>query len=61
VNAPVHVKYVSDGSKRLLQFYWTQREAIFRKADTHKEGPVMMVCSVLVGLYDVALVFKDEL
>jgi hypothetical protein len=55
------MKDFSYGMKRLLQLWWTQCEAIFREADTHEEGPIMVVGRVLVGLYDVAVMLEDEL
>ena len=60
VNAPLHVKRFSDGTKCLHKVWWTQREAIFGEADAHEEGTVVMVRGVLVGLYDVTMMFKDE-
>jgi hypothetical protein len=60
VNAPLHVECFSDGTKCLRKVWWTQREAILGEADAHKEGAVVMVCGVLVGLDNITLMFEDE-
>ena len=57
----MHVERLSDGNKLAGEVRLVEPETIFGKTDPHKEGAIMQVGGVLVGLEDVTTMLKDKL